>query len=825
MSSPYYETTHIHTEYDKNNNVTRITETKTGAAGSLTDITDNSEYDQFDRLKTTTERGKTIHYDYDVNGNRTLVSSDAGSTTYSYDARNRLEWADQNTHKTEYSYYPDDRPDTVTFPNGTETVYTYYPVNNRVKTITNTVVLANSVISSFDYTYDPNGNRTKQIEVQNGVSETTDYSFDTMDRMTGYTLSGADTLITGYTFEGYNRKSETVIKNALLTTSREYTYNDVNWLTKIDDTTDKANPFTIDYAYDNNGNTIHKSDSSLTNQDITFTYDSRNQLVQVTRGPPASPELLGQYDYNADGLRVRHKNSERGNVNYYYDGNSVLEERSADTDTLLAHYRYADRLLSLDTGAEVQYYLNDALGSTVNLTTDVGSVKVSYWLDPYGEIRKQEGSSVNRMVFTGQEHDEKTGLIYFGARYYDPDTARFITQDSYLGEQGTPPSLDRYLYAYSNPTVYIDWMGYLSWKDFVINPAGASMEAAGIGLGYLGEKVDQGVDKYAPGAFMTGAATVAKTGIMVAKGIADTPKDIAKQSVEFVKDPTDLTKIPILGPVGTNLGVSAARFAEDQSFDNGVQLFGAASSAFLTVAPFLPKGPTISLRGGAVLKKALITIESRSGVGIRFRKILADETGSVGPGTGKIIARNKLRGSAAKEAGADVAVESGGNVVGVEVPEINPYTGYRAKAEALASKSISKFDYDAFQASADRIHSALDPVAAKMRTSTVTHGIDSSGNQIYTITSSSGSLTPKQIAIAKEIYGDSARFPQMAMRTRGGKIGVADHHGEAAGIRYTTGQTNRIQASYSAAKHGGKACENCNPLQHASGVKNVTGVQ
>jgi RHS repeat-associated protein len=66
------------------------------------------------------------------------------------------------------------------------------------------------------------------------------------------------------------------------------------------------------------------------------------------------------------------------------------------------------------------------------------------------------------MVFTGQEHDENTGLIYFGARYYDPDSARFISQDSYLGEAGTPPSLHRYLYAYGNPTVWVDLMGYAS---------------------------------------------------------------------------------------------------------------------------------------------------------------------------------------------------------------------------------------------------------------------------------------------------------------------------------------------------------------------------
>ncbi len=220
------------------------------------------------------------------------------------------------------------------------------------------------------------------------------------------------------------------------------------------------NPFTIFYEYDRNGNTIKKIDGSLTNQEVTFIYNTLNQLVETKRGPPEAEIILGRYDYNAAGLRVRHRLSERGDVDYYYDDNAVIEERNAADDTLLAHYRYADRLVSLDMGGARQYYHHDALGSTVNLTTDSAEVQVSYKLDPWGHIREQIGTSVNRQIFTGQEHDENTGLIYFGARYYDPDTARFLNQDSYLGESNTPPSLHRYLYAYSNPTIYVDPLGY-----------------------------------------------------------------------------------------------------------------------------------------------------------------------------------------------------------------------------------------------------------------------------------------------------------------------------------------------------------------------------
>ena len=178
--------------------------------------------------------------------------------------------------------------------------------------------------------------------------------------------------------------------------------------------------------------------------------------MQTTRGPPEQPQLLGQYDYNGMGLRVRHLGSERGDVNYFYDGNAVLEEHNSSDDSLLAHYRYGYRLLSLSNDSGNQYYHYDALGSTVNLSDDYGSLEVSYQLDPWGRIRNQSGTTLNRQIFTGQEHDENTGLIYFGARYYNPDIARFINQDSYLGSLGTPPSLNRYLYAYSNPTVYVD---------------------------------------------------------------------------------------------------------------------------------------------------------------------------------------------------------------------------------------------------------------------------------------------------------------------------------------------------------------------------------
>jgi len=98
----------------------------------------------------------------------------------------------------------------------------------------------------------------------------------------------------------------------------------------------------------------------------------------------------------------------------------------------------------------------------VNLSKPDGSLQARYQYDAWGNERASSGSSWNRFAFTGHEKDEETGLYYFKARFYDPQLGRFLSQDSYLGEGDTPPSLHRYLYAYANPTVYVDLNGYES---------------------------------------------------------------------------------------------------------------------------------------------------------------------------------------------------------------------------------------------------------------------------------------------------------------------------------------------------------------------------
>lgn len=70
----------------------------------------------------------------------------------------------------------------------TEVKYTYHPIN-RVKTVVNETTSSSAIISSYTYTYDKNGNRTSQTEVQDGTTETTSYSYDAIDRLTNFLIT------------------------------------------------------------------------------------------------------------------------------------------------------------------------------------------------------------------------------------------------------------------------------------------------------------------------------------------------------------------------------------------------------------------------------------------------------------------------------------------------------------------------------------------------------------------------------------------------------------------------------------------------------------
>ena len=69
---------------------------------------------------------------------------------------------------------------------------------------------------------------------------------------------------------------------------------------------------------------------------------------------------------------------------------------------------------------------------------------------------------VNDIKFTGATLDN-SGTYYLGSRHYDPNTGRFLQQDTFKGEAYSPWTQNLYTYTSNNPVNYVDPTGHWSY--------------------------------------------------------------------------------------------------------------------------------------------------------------------------------------------------------------------------------------------------------------------------------------------------------------------------------------------------------------------------
>ena len=74
----------------------------------------------------------------------------------------------------------------------------------------------------------------------------------------------------------------------------------------------------------------------------------------------------------------------------------------------------------------------------------------------------------NEVTFTGSVADA-SGLLYMNARYYNPTTARFLSQDSYTGSASVPWTQHLYAYCNNNPVNMVDPTGHMAGRPCTVN--------------------------------------------------------------------------------------------------------------------------------------------------------------------------------------------------------------------------------------------------------------------------------------------------------------------------------------------------------------------
>ncbi|NIN63248.1 MAG: hypothetical protein GTO63_00735 [Anaerolineae bacterium] len=143
-------------------------------------------------------------------------------------------------------------------------------------------------------------------------------------------------------------------------------------------------------------------------------------------------------------------------MDYLVDLASTLPLVISDTDAV---YLYGlDIIAEQLAGADRYYYVHDGLGSARQLLDTTAQIATRYAYDPFGVPLAGNGVP-NPWQFTGEAWDAGVELLYLRARYYQPETGRFVTKDPWRGDVQQPPTLNRYVYVQNNGVNYADLSG------------------------------------------------------------------------------------------------------------------------------------------------------------------------------------------------------------------------------------------------------------------------------------------------------------------------------------------------------------------------------
>jgi len=313
----------------------------------------------------------------------------------------------------------------LTRPNGVNTSYSYDPLSRLLAVAHQT---SSGSIDGAAYAYDSAGNRTSRTAMP--VNLTTNYSYDPAYQL--LTAKQGATTKESYTYDA--------VGNRTYQPGAPYTYNSSNEMLTREG---------VPYSYDSNGNVLSKTNGSGT---TSYAWDFENRLSSVTL--PGGGVVSFQYD--PLGRRIR-KVSPAGSTIYVYDGDNLTEELDTSGNPT-ERYTYGpgvDEPLVGQRQPKILYYEADGLGSVTSLTDPTGAVAATYTYDSFGFLTNSTGSATNWFRYTARQFDSDTALYYYRARYYDPTTGRFLSEDP-IGFNGGG---NFYAYVQNRPLNYGDPSG------------------------------------------------------------------------------------------------------------------------------------------------------------------------------------------------------------------------------------------------------------------------------------------------------------------------------------------------------------------------------
>ena len=192
-----------------------------------------------------------------------------------------------------------------------------------------------------------------------------------------------------------------------------------------------------------------------------YVWDAENRLVSMTTNPTAQAtgepyrKLVFSYDWM--GKRIRKQvfdtpttTTPFEDLRFAYDGWNLIAEYTSTGGILALDRGYTcgtdlsnteqgaggvGGLLSVWQGGASYAASNDGNGNVVGWVNSSGLLAAMQEFDPFGNRIIHEGSVDMDFGFSTKYEDKETGLLYYGYRYNDPVTGRWLSTDP-IGEQG-----------------------------------------------------------------------------------------------------------------------------------------------------------------------------------------------------------------------------------------------------------------------------------------------------------------------------------------------------------------------------------------------------
>ena len=242
-------------------------------------------------------------------------------------------------------------------------------------------------------------------------------------------------------------------------------------------------------SYDPSGGLLAKaglgsSDSWNKTDTTTFQWNAQGQLTRVEKWSAGGAHSVTTFAYDALGRRVV-KTVNVVTTWFVYDGAQLAMDVDASSRATIAEYGFfpdMNNLFAMRTASWTGVAIKDpVIHSVVGLAAAQGGTEIKRCplpTSPWGEIPSDTGTVV-RFRMGGQEYDQETRLYHLGARYYDPQLGRFLSEDP-IGIAG---GLNLYAYAGNDPVNARDPSGTVVILDPVtVSGDGDSWYAGLMGL-------------------------------------------------------------------------------------------------------------------------------------------------------------------------------------------------------------------------------------------------------------------------------------------------------------------------------------------------------